>query len=111
MVQGPRTYKYFELHAGVFLCGSVAAWMGGEFEGEWIHVYAWLSPFAMHMKLSQIVNRLYSNIKLKVKKKKRKERKRKEKAGKGKRQKGKEGEDEQKNGNENFLSTCCVLID
>ena len=21
----------------------VAAWMGGEFEGEWIHVYAWLS--------------------------------------------------------------------
>ena len=20
----------------------VAAWMGGEFEGEWIHVYAWL---------------------------------------------------------------------
>ena len=23
----------------------VAAWMGGELRGEWIHVYAWLSPF------------------------------------------------------------------
>ena len=31
----------------------VAAWMGGEFGGEWIHVYVWLSPFAMHLKLSQ----------------------------------------------------------
>ena len=30
----------------------VAAWMGGEFEGEWIHVYVWLSPFAMYLKLS-----------------------------------------------------------
>ena len=29
----------------------MAAWMGGEFEGEWIHV--WLSPFAVHLKLSQ----------------------------------------------------------
>ena len=24
----------------------VAAWMGREFGGEWIHVYVWLSPFA-----------------------------------------------------------------
>ena len=32
------------------LC-HVAAWMGGEFGGEWIHVYAWLSPFAVHLKL------------------------------------------------------------
>ena len=31
----------------------VAAWMGGEFEGEWIHVYVWLSPFPIHQKLSQ----------------------------------------------------------
>ena len=31
----------------------VAAWMGGEFGGAWIHVYAWLSPFAVHLKLSQ----------------------------------------------------------
>ena len=31
----------------------VAAWMGGKFGGEWIHVYIWLSPFAVHLKLSQ----------------------------------------------------------
>ena len=31
----------------------VTAWMGGEFGGEWIHVYVWLSPFAVHLKLSQ----------------------------------------------------------
>ena len=24
------------------------AWMGGAFGGEWIHVCAWLSPFAVH---------------------------------------------------------------
>ena len=23
----------------------MAAWMGGEFEGEWIHEYVWLDPF------------------------------------------------------------------
>ena len=27
--------------------------MGGEFGGEWIHVYVWLSPFAVHQKLWQ----------------------------------------------------------
>ena len=32
---------------------SLSAWMGGEFGGEWIHVYAWLSPSAVHLKLSQ----------------------------------------------------------
>ena len=31
----------------------VAAWMGEEFVGEWIHVYIWLSPFTVHLKLSQ----------------------------------------------------------
>ena len=31
----------------------VAAWIGGEFEGEWIHVYVWVSPFVLHLKLSQ----------------------------------------------------------
>ena len=31
----------------------VAAWKGGEFGGEWIHVYGWLSPFAIHLKPSQ----------------------------------------------------------
>ena len=36
------------------LCQSyVAAWMGGEFRGEWIHIYVRLSPFAVHLKLSQ----------------------------------------------------------
>ena len=27
--------------------------MGGEFGGEGIHVYVWLSPFLVHLKLSQ----------------------------------------------------------
>ena len=31
----------------------VAAGMGGKFGGEWIHVSAWLSPFSVHLKLSQ----------------------------------------------------------
>ena len=35
----------------------VAAWMGREFGGEWIpvciYIYIWLSPFAVHVKLSQ----------------------------------------------------------
>ena len=31
----------------------VAAWMGWQFGGEWIHVYVWLSPFPVHPKLSQ----------------------------------------------------------
>ena len=30
----------------------VAAWMGGEFGGEGIHVHVWLSPFAVHQKPS-----------------------------------------------------------
>ena len=29
----------------------VAAWMGGESGGQWIHVYVWLSPFAVHLGL------------------------------------------------------------
>ena len=28
----------------------VAAWMGGEFGGEVIHAYVWLSPFTAHLK-------------------------------------------------------------
>ena len=31
----------------------VAAWMEGEFGGEWVRVYVWLSPSAVHLKLSQ----------------------------------------------------------
>ena len=30
----------------------VPAWMGGEFGGEWTHVYGWLSPCTVHLKLS-----------------------------------------------------------
>jgi hypothetical protein len=29
--------------------------MGGGLWGEWIHVCVWLSPFAIHLKLSQIL--------------------------------------------------------
>ena len=32
----------------------VAAWMGGGFGGEWMHVYVWQSHFAVHLKLSQL---------------------------------------------------------
>ena len=31
----------------------VAAWMGGEFGGEWIYVYVWPSPVAIHLNLSK----------------------------------------------------------
>ena len=31
------------------LCASLNA--GGGLGGEWIHVYAWLSPFTVHWKL------------------------------------------------------------
>ena len=29
----------------------VAAWIGGGFGGDWIHVYLWSSPSAVHLKL------------------------------------------------------------
>ena len=32
----------------------VAAGMGGEFRGEWIHEYVWLSHSAVHLKWSQL---------------------------------------------------------
>ena len=31
----------------------VADWMGGKFGGEWIHVYVWLHPLTVHLRLSQ----------------------------------------------------------
>ena len=31
----------------------VAAWTGGQFGGEWIHLRVWLSSLAVHLKLSQ----------------------------------------------------------
>ena len=40
----------------------MAAWMGGEFGGEWIHVYVWLSPFTDHLKLSQCLLISYTSI-------------------------------------------------
>ena len=42
----------------------MATWIRGELGGEWIHVYVWLSPFAVYLKLPQhFVNWLYPNIK------------------------------------------------
>ena len=32
---------------------NVAGWVGEESGGEWLHVYVWLSLFAVHLKLSQ----------------------------------------------------------
>ena len=35
------------------LCSmSRGTWMGGESGGEWVHVYVWLSPPAVHLKPS-----------------------------------------------------------
>ena len=36
--------------------------MGKESEKEWIYVYVWLNPFAVHLK-HNTVSQLYSNIK------------------------------------------------
>ena len=53
---------YFNLYSNkiIVLYGTwnsaqyyVAAWMGVGFGGEWIHIHVWLSPFALHLKLSQ----------------------------------------------------------
>ena len=44
----------------------VATWMGGEFGGEWMHVYVWLSPFAVHLEPSQHCYQLYPNTKEKT---------------------------------------------
>ena len=41
----------------------VAAWMGGEFGGEWIYVYVRLSPFTVHLKLSQTLLNSYTPTK------------------------------------------------
>ena len=47
--------EFFPLYStGNSAQGYVAAWMRGEFRGEWVYVYVWLSPFAIHPKqLSQ----------------------------------------------------------
>ena len=42
----------------------MATWMRGESGGEWIRVYLWQSPFAVHLKLTMLsVNWLYPNSK------------------------------------------------
>ena len=50
--------------------------MGAAFGGEWIHVYVWLSPFAVHLRLSQhcllisytpIQNKIFKKIRKKKK--------------------------------------------
>ena len=43
-----------------------AGWEGG-FRGEWIHVYAWLSTLAVHLKLPHIVNQFYLHTKQSLK--------------------------------------------
>ena len=50
--------KYITNKDLLYITGSsaqcyVADWTGRERRGEWIHVYVWLSPFAVHLKLSQ----------------------------------------------------------
>ena len=51
----------------------VAAWMGGEFGGERIHIYVWLNPFTIHLKLSQHCSSVILQCKIKhVKRKKEK---------------------------------------
>ena len=41
------------------LCSMLCGSLDGE---EWIHVYGWLSPFAVHLELPNIDNQLESNI-------------------------------------------------
>ena len=40
-----RTSKDLLDSTGSSAQGQVAAWMGGEFGGEWLCAYVWLSPF------------------------------------------------------------------
>ena len=50
----------------------VVAWMGGESVGEWLHVYVWLSSFAVSPETITTVNRLSNrNLKVCLKKKSR----------------------------------------
>ena len=45
------TSKDLLYHTGNSAQCYVATWMGVGFGGEWIHVYVWLSPFAVLLKL------------------------------------------------------------
>ena len=33
----------------------VVAWMARGFGGDWMHIYVWLSPFAIHLKLTTLL--------------------------------------------------------
>ena len=46
----PETTQQISGSVKTHQCCYVAAWMGGEFGGEWIRVYIWQSPFAVHVK-------------------------------------------------------------
>ena len=46
-----RTSKDLLASTGNSAQWHVAAGVGGEFSGEWLHAYGWLSPFAAHLKL------------------------------------------------------------
>ena len=48
--QGPIV-QHMELYSTWDVQCCVAVWMGGKFGGEWIHVYIWLSPFVVQLKL------------------------------------------------------------
>ena len=47
------TNKFLLYSTGNSVQCYVAAWMRGELGEERIQVYVWLSPFAVHLKLSQ----------------------------------------------------------
>ena len=72
----PSSGIQFNMRKVFLVAISVQQWNGcwtrGEFAGEWIHVYVWLSPFAVlsdNCNYHSIVNQLYPNTNKKLKKK------------------------------------------
>ena len=55
--------------AGNFAQCYVATWVGGDFGGEWIHVYVWPSPLLFTWNYHNFDNWLFPNTKYKVLKK------------------------------------------
>ena len=55
------TNKFLLYNTGNSSQCYVAAWMGGQFVEEWIHVYIWLNHSAETWNYHNIVNRLYTN--------------------------------------------------
>ena len=51
-ISGPNFISDKKLENYFHQC-YVPAGMGEEFEGNWVHVYVWLSPFAVPLTLSQ----------------------------------------------------------